>query len=181
MKSCVLCQPWTAYQAYRMGLLTDVVSTLRQHPQGPFVPNPLVITDRYLENGKIVYGEPKQGDALAAGKVILKSGQIDFSLLDQAVDKMVSDLLMTMPGCTSKTVESLRKHKLQHWDRNRETNRAWLAQNMMTEAMAGFRAFNLGTKDDREADFVLLRQRIAEGTEWSAELVESLMPKKKKV
>ncbi len=27
----------------------------------------------------------------------------------------------TMPGCLTKTLESVRKHKLEHWDRNRET------------------------------------------------------------
>ncbi len=51
-----------------------------------------------------------------------------------------------MPDCLTKTIESLRKHKLEHWDRNRETNRAWLALNMMTEANAGFRAFHFGNK-----------------------------------
>ena len=48
---------------------------------------------------------------------------------------------MTFPDCTLKTIESARKKKLEHWDRNRETNRAWLSLNMMTEARAGFRAF----------------------------------------
>ena len=47
---------------------------------------------------------------------------------------------------------------------------------MMTEARTGFRAFNEGTKEDREADFVALRQALARGTPWSAELVESLLP-----
>ena len=34
---------------------------------------------------------------------------------------------------------------------------------MMTEGRAGFRAFNEGTKACREADFLLLRRRLAEG------------------
>ena len=42
-----------------------------------------------------------------------------------------------MPDCTTKTIESLRKKKLEHWDANRETSRAWLSLNMMTEARAG--------------------------------------------
>ena len=45
-------------------------------------------------------------------------------LLDEAVDALTTKLLMTMPSCLSKTIESVRKHKLAHWDRNRETNRA---------------------------------------------------------
>jgi 6-oxo-cyclohex-1-ene-carbonyl-CoA hydrolase len=83
----------------------------------------------------------------------------------------------TMPGCLTKTIESVRKHKLLHWDRNRETNRAWLALNMMTEGRAGFRAFNEGTKDCREVDFLLLRRRLAEGAAWSEELVEEVLAK----
>ena len=42
-----------------------------------------------------------------------------------------------MPDCLIKTIESVRKKKLEHWQRNAETNRAWLALNMMTEAQRG--------------------------------------------
>jgi 6-oxo-cyclohex-1-ene-carbonyl-CoA hydrolase len=81
-----------------------------------------------------------------------------------------------MPDCLSKTTESLRKHKLAHWDANKETNRAWLALNMMTEANAGFRAFHYGDKKNREVDFVLLRQRLAQGVKWSEELIVEIAP-----
>jgi hypothetical protein len=37
---------------------------------------------------------------------------------------------------------------------------------MMTEARSGFTAFNEGPKDDREVDFVLLRQKLAAGQSW---------------
>ena len=67
-----------------------------------------------------------------------------------------------MPGCLSKTIESVRKHKLEHWDRNRESNRAWLSLNMMTEANAGFRAFHYGTKQQREVNFIKLRQEFGD-------------------
>ena len=88
-------------------------------------------------------------------------------------------MVMTMPGCLSKTVESVRKHKLAQWDKNRETNRAWLALNMMTEGRAGFRAFNEGTKETgREVDFVELRRRLAAETAWNDELTEAVLPKK---
>ena len=81
-----------------------------------------------------------------------------------------------MPDCLVKTIESLRKHKLQHWDRNRESNRAWLALNMMTEANAGFRAFHYGTKQQREVDFVRLRRRLAEGARWDEDLIREVAP-----
>ena len=61
---------------------------------------------------------------------------------------------------------------------NGESNRAWLALNMMTEARAGFRAFNEGTGRDREVDFVKLRQALAEGEPWGDPLIESVLPAK---
>jgi len=140
------------------------------------VPNPLVVTDRWVdEQGRIVYGEPKRGEAREEGKALLARGEVDLTLLDRAVDELVHSLTLTMPGCLSKTIESLRKHKLLHWDRNRETNRAWLGLNMMTEARAGFRAFNEGSRACREVDFVLLRRRLAEGATWDDDLVEEIL------
>ena len=174
MASCTLCRPWTAYQAKRLGLLSDVVPVLTV--DGRFVPNPTVVTDRFLDGGRIVYGDPKTGDELTAGKELVARGAIDLAPLDAAVDRMVTDLLMTMPNCTQKTIESLRKHKLVHWDKNRETNRAWLALNMMTEGNAGFRAFNEGPRDQREADFVRLRQGLARGEAWGPELLAAILP-----
>ena len=60
------------------------------------------------------------------GKRLLAKGTVDLSLLDEAVEEMCTKLLYTMPDCLIKTLESLRKHKLEHWDKNRESNRAWL-------------------------------------------------------
>lgn len=176
MESCTLCEPWSAHKAYRLGLLSRVVPALKL--DGEFVPNPLVVTDRWLDGqGRIVYGERRQGEELEAAKETLARGEVDLTLLDREVDAFVYGLTMTMPGCLSKTIESLRKHKLEHWDRNRETNRAWLGLNMMTEGRAGFRAFNEGTKECREADFILLRRRLAEGATWSDALTEEILAK----
>jgi 6-oxo-cyclohex-1-ene-carbonyl-CoA hydrolase len=179
MASCTLCEPWTAYQAVRLGLILQAVPTLKVN--GAFVPNPLVITDRWLENGRIVYGEPRTGKEAADAKAVLKSGTIDLAPLDDAVDALAAKLLNTFPGCISKSVESVRKHKLIHWDTNKESNRAWLALNMMTEGRAGFRAFNEGSKEKgREVDFVKLRQELAKDTVWTDALTESIMPFNKK-
>ncbi|MBK8256271.1 MAG: 6-oxocyclohex-1-ene-1-carbonyl-CoA hydratase [Polyangiaceae bacterium] len=177
MTSCTLCQPWTAYQALRLGLITEALPAL--NVDGKFIPNPTVITEQWVDGGRIVFGETKKGEALAAGKALMEKGKRDLSLLDKTVEKMVTSLLMTMPNCTAKTIESIRKHKLAHWDKNRETNRAWLALNMMTEANAGFRAFNEGTKESREADFIALRQKLAAGETWGPELIESILPRKR--
>lgn len=175
MVSCVLCEPWTAYEAQRLGLVTDVVPVLRV--DGELVPNPLVVTDRWVEHGQIVFGKPKRGAELAAGKALFEKGKVDLAALDARVDGLVTSLLMTMPGCTRRTIGSIRKHKLEHWDRNRESSRDWLALNMMTEARAGFRAFNEGTKESREADFVLLRQKLAAGETWGPELIDAILPR----
>src|SRR5213078_1803319 len=104
---------------------------------------------------------------LDAAKALMARGTVDLTLLDDAVADLTTKLLYTMPDCLTKTIESIRKHKLEHWDRNRESNRAWLALNMMTEANAGFRAFHHGTKQQREVDFIKLRQRLAAGEKWS--------------
>jgi len=56
---------------------------------------------------------------------------------------------------------------------------ASLSLNMVTEAHAGFRAFNEGPKDDREANFVLLRQRLAQGEAWSGELIDAIQPRRR--
>ncbi len=174
MESCTLCEHWSAHKAYRLGLITKAVPALKV--DGKFVPNPMVVTDRWInEMGEIVYGDSVAGEEKARAKALMKSGEVDLSLLDKAVDSLITSLAMTMPGCLSKTVESVRKHKLAQWDKNRETNRAWLGLNMMTEGRAGFRAFNEGSRQCREADFILLRQRLAEGARWGDELTEEIL------
>jgi 6-oxo-cyclohex-1-ene-carbonyl-CoA hydrolase len=176
MESCTLCEHWSAHKAYRLGLLTKVVPALTV--DSTFVPNPLVVTDRWIDEcGRLVFGEPKEGTARAEAKKLMARGTIDLSRLDAEVDALVFRLALTMPGCLTKTIESVRKHKLEHWDRNKETNRAWLALNMMTEGRAGFRAFHEGARECREVDFLRLRRRLAEGAVWSEELVEEVLPK----
>jgi 6-oxo-cyclohex-1-ene-carbonyl-CoA hydrolase len=175
MISATLCQSWSAHRFYWLGGLTQIVPVLRVDEQ--WVPNPLVVTDRVLDEfGRVVIGEPKSGEERDAGRALMARGSVDLTLLDVAVDDLATKLLYTMPDCLTKTIESVRKHKLEHWDRNRETNRAWLSLNMMTEAKAGFRAFHYGTKERREVDFVRLRQRLAEGATWNDELIEEIAP-----
>ncbi|HSM86343.1 MAG TPA: 6-oxocyclohex-1-ene-1-carbonyl-CoA hydratase, partial [Candidatus Limnocylindrales bacterium] len=143
MISGTLCEPWSAHRFYYLGGLTQIVPALRI--DGQWVPNPLVVTGRLLdEYGRVVLGEWKTGADKEAGKKLMADAKTDLRLLDEAVEAMCTKLLYTMPDCLTKTIESLRKHKLEHWDRNRESNRAWLSLNMMTEANAGFRAFHYG-------------------------------------
>jgi 6-oxocyclohex-1-ene-carbonyl-CoA hydrolase len=176
MAACVLCEPFSAHEAYHVGMLTDIVPALKV--DGRFVPNPLVETQRvYDDFGRLAFGKSKSGAALAQGKEVLKRGTVDLSLLDEKVEELCAKMLLTFPDCTTKTVEELRKPKLEAWNRNKENHRAWLALNMVTEARAGFTAFNEGTKDDREVDFILLRQKIAAGEPWVGGLHDAIQPR----
>ena len=163
------------HKALRLGLINRLVPVLRTN--GRFIPNPAVHTDRWIdEKGSIVYGEFKTGAEATAAKAMSEGCEIDLSPLDAAVEQLATKLLYTMPDCLTKTIESLRKKKLEHWQRNAETNRAWLALNMMTEARAGFRAFNDGPRGRREVDFIELRRRLARGDTWDEGLFEAIHP-----
>ncbi|MGE5641232.1 MAG: 6-oxocyclohex-1-ene-1-carbonyl-CoA hydratase [Clostridia bacterium] len=178
MAACVLCEPFSAHEAYHMGMLTDITPGLKV--DGKFVPNPLVEVDRVYDSfGRQAFGKSKTGDALKAGKELMKRGTVDLSALDAKVEELCAKILLTFPDCTTKTVEELRKPKLDAWNRNKENSRAWLALNMVTEARAGFTAFNEGPKDDREVDFVRLRQKIAAGQAWVGGLHDEIQPKGK--
>jgi 6-oxo-cyclohex-1-ene-carbonyl-CoA hydrolase len=178
MDSGALCEPWSAHKAYRLGLITDIAPALKV--DGRFVANPLVETQRWVdEYGRIVHGEPRTGADLAAGKALLAKGGVDLSQLDRKVEALCAKLLLTFPDCLTKTFEELRKPKIEAWNRNKENARAWLALNMMTEAQAGFRAFNEGPKDNREIDFVALRQALANDEAWGPALMAKIMPRAK--
>jgi 6-oxo-cyclohex-1-ene-carbonyl-CoA hydrolase len=176
MVACVLCEPFSAHEAYLMGMLTDIVPALKV--DGKYIANPLVETSRMTDEfGRLVLGKPRAGEGLKAAQDLLRRGTVDLSLLDEKVESLCTKLLYTFPDCTAKTVEELRKPKLDAWNRNKENSRAWLALNMMTEARAGFRAFNEGTKETgREVDFIHLRRALAANARWDDELTASIMP-----
>src|SRR5664279_2652835 len=166
----------SGHKAYRLGVVLDIVPALKVDDK--FVANPLVETRRYLdEYGRIIHGEPLTGAALAAGKAVVARGAVDLSLLDAKVEAMCTKLMTTFPECLTKSFEELRKPKIDAWNRNKENSRAWLALNMMAEARTGFRAFNEGPKNEREIDFVALRQRLANGEGWTETMIEELIPK----
>ena len=175
-ESLVLCEPWSAHKAMQLGLLNDVVAVHRT-TEGKHVPNPTVVSERFIdEHGRIVYGDWKTGSALDEAKAFAARCTIDLGPLDDAVDRLATKLLGTFPDCTRRTLESLRKKKLEHWFQNSESSRSWLALNMTTEAAAGFAAFHYGQKGEREIDFAELRRRLAAGDRFDAALVDRVLP-----
>ena len=174
MRSLTWCEIWSAYQALNYGLISEVTPTLKLN--GEFVPNPMLQTEKWVKNGQVVYGKSKSGEALQQAKDLVKQGELDLSKLDEAVDRLTTRLMYTFPNCTMKTINEARQKKLEWWDKNKESNREWLALNMMTEAKAGFQAFNEGPKGNREVDFVKMRQMLAEGHEWNKEMFRTISP-----
>ncbi len=179
MVSGTLCEPFSAHKAYRLGIISGLVPALKV--DGKLIANPTVHTERMLdEYGRIVHGEFKSGEALKHGRELIKRGEVDLSGLDELVEGLCAKLIETFPECMTKSLEELRKPKLEAWNRNKENSRAWLALNMMNEARTGFRAFNEGDREvGREIDFVALRQALAVGAPWTDQLIESLVPKPK--
>ncbi|NCO51795.1 MAG: 6-oxocyclohex-1-ene-1-carbonyl-CoA hydratase [Deltaproteobacteria bacterium] len=176
MISGTLCEPFSAHKAARLGIIAEVVPALKIG--GQFIANPTVVTDRYLDEfGRVIHGDFLTGNDFKVGRERLKNGEIDLSLLDEKVEELCAKLLETFPECMTKSLEELRKPKVQAWNANKENSRAWLALNMMNEARTGFRAFNEGSKESgRGIDFVKLRQGLAKGVPWTLELIDSLMP-----
>ena len=175
-ESCVLCEQWSAQQAVRIGLINKIVPVFKKR-DGSFIRTPFVYEEESDEWGNPKYGKFKSGQDKKVAAETVADCETDFTLLDQEVERTCYSMALLMPDCVSKTLESLRKKKLEHWQRNCETNRSWLALNMMTEAKAGFRAFNEGPRGNREVDFIKLRRALAQGTPWTEELVESILPK----
>ncbi len=159
MAACVLCEPFCAHEAYYHGndhrhrSGAEGRRQVRRQSAGGDAAHGRRIWPHRLRQGQGRRGSDGRPEAA-------ETGTIDLSLLDEKVESLCIKLLYTFPDCTTKTVEELRKPKLDAWNRNKENSRAWLALNMMTEARAGFRAFNEGTRETgREIDFVALKAR----------------------
>jgi 6-oxo-cyclohex-1-ene-carbonyl-CoA hydrolase len=162
MWNCISCEMWSAYKMKRLGLVSKAVKVYKEN--GTFVPNPQVVTDKYVDNGDIVYGEFLTGEAGKAAREKAKSLETDFSLLDKEVGKMLWTFTNLFPHCLMKSVDSVRMKKKFFWDQTKLANRHWLASNMSSEAYLGFHAFNTKKITGQDViDFIKYRQLIAEG------------------
>ena len=174
--NCVSCELWSAYKVKKLGLISRVAQVIKK--DGKFLRNPCVITDKYVEDGEIVYGEFLEGEAGRTAREFVKTAQIDFTLLDKAVHGMIWKFTNLFPGCLAKTLDSLRAKKKYFWDQAKNYNRHWLAANMNTEAFMGFNAFNTKKITGRDViDFVEYRQLLARGKPVDEAFMEAVLPK----
>ena len=175
MWNCISCEMWSSYKMKIKGLITAAIPTL--NVDGTIVRNPLIITDRYVDDGAVVYGEMKSGDEAREGMKLIKSGAVDFAGLDAEIDRVVWRFTNLFPGCLIKSVDGIRAKKKFFWDQTKLANRHWLAANMSGEAFLGFTAFNNRKATGSDTiDFVKYRQMIAAGVMMDDEAFDAVLP-----
>jgi len=184
MWNCVSCEMWSAYKMRAKNLISKVVPVLKDD-DGNWVRNPQVIIDRYVDGGEIVYGEFKSGADFkeAAGwvKGKQKANEVDFTLLDAEVDKIVWKFANLFPGCLMKSVDGIRAKKKFFWDQMKLPNRHWLMANMNYEAFLGFGAFNTKKITGMDViDFIKFRQEVASGALMGDETYAKVLGKPQK-
>lgn len=178
MWNCISCELWSAYKMEKNGLISKAIPVLKK--DGKFIRNPQVITDRYIDDGAIVYGEMVQGDALKAAKALMAECETDFTLLDNEVNKILWSLTNLFPHCLQMSIDGMRQKKKYFWDLNKNNHRHWLAANMMNEAYLGFNAFNYKKLTGKgESDFIKYRQLLAEAKPMTQELIDAVLPQRK--
>jgi 6-oxo-cyclohex-1-ene-carbonyl-CoA hydrolase len=174
--NCVSCELWSAYKMKRVGLISKAIKVYKEN--GKYIPNPQVITHRYVEDGDIIYGEFLTGDAGKAAREKTKSLEIDFSLLDKEVNKILWTFTNLFPNCLMKSIDGIRQKKKFFWDQTKLANRHWLAANMQGEAYLGFHAFNTKKITGKDViDFIKYRQLIAEGHALDEDFFEQVLGK----
>jgi 6-oxo-cyclohex-1-ene-carbonyl-CoA hydrolase len=176
MWNCVSCEMWSAYKMKMKTLITKCVPVLKV--DGKWVRNPMIITDKYVEDGEIVYGEFKTGDEGKEARAFVKEHQpnADFELLDKEVDNIVWTFANLFPACLIKSIDSVRAKKKFFWDYSKNYNRHWLAANMSGEAFLGFGAFNTKRITGKDTiDFIKFRQNIADMKTWDMDMFAEVL------
>ena len=169
---------WSAYKMKAKTLISKVAPVLKV--DGKWVRNPMVITDEYVRDGEIVYGEFKTGEEAKEARAFVKEHQAnaDFELLDKEVDKIVWTFANLFPGCLIKSIDSVRAKKKFFWDYSKNYNRHWLAANMGGEAFLGFGAFNTKKITGQDViDFLKFRQNIADSRTWDMDMFAEVLGK----
>jgi len=168
---------WSAAKMERMGMITKAIP-IKKNAKGEWVRDPRVITDKYVENGDIVYGEFKKGDEFKAALQELKNLKTDWSQFDAFVNQMVWTLTNTTFLCLMNTIEAIRVKKKYFWDLLKSSQIYWLGANMNAEAFIGFNAFNTQKiTGQRTIDFIKYRQLLAQAKTFDDDLAEAVLGK----
>jgi len=176
MWNCVSCEMWSAYKMKMKTLISKCVPVLKV--DGKWVRNPMIITDKYVEDGEIVYGEFKTGEEGKEARAFVKEHQpnADFELLDKEVDNIMWTFANLFPACLIKSIDSVRAKKKFFWDYSKNYNRHWLAANMSGEAFLGFGAFNTKRITGKDTiDFIKFRQNIADMKTWDMDMFAEVL------
>jgi len=178
MWNCISCELWSAYKMKQLGLISKCVPVIKDN--GKWVRNPAIIVDKWIDDGEIVYGEFKTGDAAKKAREYVKNAKTDFERLDTEVNKILWTYTNLFPGCLIKSVEGIRLKKKYFWDQAKVINRHWLAANMNNEAYLGFNAFNTKKITGKDTiDFIEFRRRMARGDAFDLEFMAAVLGKPK--
>ena len=172
-------EQWSAAKMERLGLISKALP-IKKNAKGEWVRDPRVITDKFTENGEIVYGELKKGAEFKKAQEELKNLKTDWTLLDDCVNQMVWTLAHTTYLCLMATIESVRMRKKFFWDLEKQSQLYWLGANMNAEAFLGFNTFNTQKiTGEREMNYFEYRRQLANLTPYP-DLVDKVIPQPKK-
>jgi len=176
MWNCVSCEMWSAYRMKQLGLISKCVPVIKDGEK--WVRNPGVITDTYLDDGEIVYGNFQTGAKAKEARDYVMGATTDFELLDLELNKILFTFTNLFPGCLIKSVEGIRLKKKYFWDQAKVINRHWLGANMNYEAYLGFNAFNTKKITGQDTiDFIEYRRRQSEGAAFDTEFMAAVLGK----
>ncbi len=171
---------WSAAKMERLGLITKAVP-IKKDSTGQWVRDPRVITDRYVDNGDIIYGEFKKGSEYKEANNTLKGLETDWSKLDEFVNNMAWTFTNTTFLCLMNTIESVRVKKKHYWDMLKGGQIYWLGANMNVEAYIGFNTFNAQKiTGKREMDYLAYRRGLADVRTFDDSFFEEVIPKPQK-
>jgi 6-oxo-cyclohex-1-ene-carbonyl-CoA hydrolase len=176
MWNCVSCEMWSAYKMVRKNYLSKVIPVLKQGDK--FIRNPSIITDKWIDNGEIVYGESLTGTEAQKARELVKTCTYDFSMVDAEVNRILWTFTNLFPHCLMKSIAGVRQKKKYFWDLNKNDHLFWLGVNMSSEAFLGFTAFNTKKITGKDTiDFIQYHKMIAEGHLVDDELFEAVLGK----
>jgi 6-oxo-cyclohex-1-ene-carbonyl-CoA hydrolase len=137
-----------------------------------------VITEEYVKDGDIVYGDFKTGEEYKKAGAFVREATTDFELLDKAVNDILWTFTNLFPHCLQMSIDSIRAKKRFFWDAAKDYYRHWLMANMNNEAYLGFHAFNTRKITGQDTiDFIRYRQLLAEGAMADKEMFAKVLGK----